>query len=133
MKLFEIERKKPIINLTSLIDILFLLIIFFVVTMRFVQQSGMDIKLPKSKASKSVTKTKKLIIEIDKKQRLFINGKSTTWQSMAEELKSKELNRVEPVILNIDESVIHRDIIRLMDILKNHEFQKIIFGTTPTP
>ena len=65
MQFHEKKRRKVIINITSLIDVLFLLLIFFMVSSTFVEQPGMKLELPESKSS-STEKIKELILEIKK-------------------------------------------------------------------
>ena len=55
MQLFETKRRTPAINLAALIDILFLLIIFFVVSSRIIGESGVKLVLPYDKSKSSVT------------------------------------------------------------------------------
>ncbi len=133
MKLLDSKKGSPSINLTSLIDILFLLIIFFVVTMRFEQQSGIKVKLPAAEKSASESKIEKLVIELTSDDNISLNGKKITWLSIDEELDKTKYDKEKAVILNIDKKVPHGKVIKLMDRLKLHDFEKVLFGTTTRP
>ena len=54
MQLFETKRRTPSISLAALIDILFLLIIFFVVSSRIIGESGVKLVLPYENSKSSV-------------------------------------------------------------------------------
>ena len=132
MKLLEPNRRRTNINLTSLIDILFLLIIFFAVSTQFLDQRGFRLELPKSKNADKVSATRKLVILFPVEDQLLINGEVYTWKELENELNKKEYDREENVILNVDQSISHGSVIRLMDLLKSHEFKKVAFGTRHT-
>ncbi len=51
MKLLPEKKKRAIINITPLVDVLFILIIFFAVTSTFLEQPGVKLDLPKAKST----------------------------------------------------------------------------------
>lgn len=65
------------VNITPLIDVVFLLLLFFMLTSTFVSQSGIKVNLPKAVSGKTLL-DKRLIITIDKNDGLFIEGKKVT-------------------------------------------------------
>lgn len=133
MKITESRRRKTSINLTSLIDILFLLIIFFTLTTQFTNQKGVAIRLPQAKSAANVTITEKMVVMVDSKNRLYLNGKQFTWDQVQQELESTQYDRAKSVVLNIDESIAHGKVIALLDLLKRNQFKKVVFGTHETP
>ena len=109
MKLFESESKKPQINLTSLIDILFLLIIFFAVTTQFSQQKAIGINLPqKVKTASKIYTTKNLILSMKNSNEIFLNGKKFVWSNLGKEIQQKRYDRKQKVVLNIDQREVAR-------------------------
>lgn len=133
MKLVESNRKRTGINLTSLVDILFLLIIFFAVSTQFMDQRGFRLELPATKTADRIAASKKLVILMPKADVLVINGKVYSWQNLNQELAKVEYDRKENVLMNVDRSVDHGSVIKLMDILKQNKFEKVAFGTTHAP
>ncbi len=133
MKRFETGRRRSGINLTALIDILFLLIIFFSVSTQFANQKAIGINLPESKSSSSVATTSNLVIIVRDGEELFMNGKRFGWDRVAEELQSGQYDRSRKVVLNIDRDITHGKVVRLLDILKLNRFRKIVFGTYGNP
>ncbi|MGK0290832.1 MAG: biopolymer transport protein ExbD [bacterium] len=130
MKLFESESKKPQINLTSLIDILFLLIIFFAVTTQFSQQKAIGINLPqKVKTASKIYTTKNLILSMKNSNEIFLNGKKFVWSNLGKEIQHKRYDRKQKVVLNIDQNIPHGKVIALLDLLRVHHYKKVVFGT----
>jgi len=129
MKLDQAKPRKTGINLTALIDILFLLIIFFSVSTQFTNQQAVEIKLPKSQSSQSVSTSSRLVILMKSKKELLINGKKMSADQLVRELTGEGFDRSKKVILNIDHGVTHGEVIWLLDSLKRNRFQKVAFGT----
>ena len=130
MKLFQAESKKRNgINLTALVDILFLLIIFFAVSTQFTNQSAIGINLPESKTSSQVSIESKLIIIVQSDETLIINGQIVSWDTVGAIIKKDKYDRSQKVILNIDKMVVHGKVIKLLDVLKLNGFKKVVFGT----
>lgn len=129
MKIVETGKRKTQINLTALIDILFLLIIFLTVTTRFINQQGVSVNLPSAKGGAGVTVTEKLLVEMDEKERLYLNGIRFEWKQLDKEIQNSKYDRNKKVVLNIDQKVVHGKVIALLDVLKQNRFQKVVFGT----
>lgn len=76
--IFHFEKKSQFasagINITPLIDVVFLLLLFFMLTSTFVSQSGIKVNLPKAVSGKTLL-DERLIISIDEKDGLFLDGK----------------------------------------------------------
>ena len=93
MRFREENEENFVLDLTPLIDVVFLLLIFFMVSTVFVDfKRRMDISLPSSKSSVSdaVTKTIKLEVTFDK--RIFLNGRKV------------DLSYLEPALAKIEAS-----------------------------
>jgi len=129
MKLFTPAKRKTQINLTALIDVLFLLIIFFAVSTRFTNQQAIQVDLPESVNSNTVSTSEKLIIIVRDENSIFINGKAFNWDLVSGEIRRKKYDRSQKVILNIDKKISHGRVVGLLDLLKTNQFKKVVFGT----
>lgn len=129
MRLFEEIKHKPGINLTPLIDILFILIIFFVVTSRIVEEGGLGLDLPTSGQSaplQAVVPT----LSIDLNETIRLQGREVSWQALQQELDQlKQGVQTQSLVLRIDAGVQHGKVVRLMDSAKTAGFRKILFAT----
>ena len=68
------NKSKVSLNMTSLIDVLFILIIFFIVSSTFLEQPGIELKLPEANTSEGHT-AQKVIVYVDRDKNVFLNDK----------------------------------------------------------
>lgn len=129
MKLSEFPKRRTSINITALIDILFLLIIFFTVSTQFTNQRSIGLNLPDSQTGSSIDTRKKLIIIMKEEESLFINGAPVGWGDVGAAVEKGGFSKDQKVILNIDKAISHGKVVRLLDILKQQNFKKVVFGT----
>jgi len=129
MKLAEKKTKKIAINLTSLIDVLFILIIFFTVSSTFLEQPGIELKLPEAESSQSHT-AQKIIVYVDKEENIFLNDDPIGIDQVAEGVELLVSGQIDKsVVLHADEDVSHGVIIRVMDSLRKRGIYKIVIST----
>ncbi|MCG8335944.1 MAG: biopolymer transporter ExbD [Proteobacteria bacterium] len=129
MKLFTTTKRKTGINLTALVDVLFLLIIFFSVSTRFTNQQAIQVDLPQTENSNTISTTEKLIIIMRDENEVFINGALFQWKVVHSEIEKPKYDRTQKVILNIDKKITHGKVVGLLDLLKTHQYKKVVFGT----
>ncbi|MCA4895072.1 MAG: biopolymer transporter ExbD [Cytophagales bacterium] len=115
-------------NMASMTDLIFLLLIFFMLTSSFVTPSGLPVNLPTSKAS--TIEVQKVSITVTKDLQYFINEEKVTRNSLETELK-KELSGISGVvILHIDESVPTKELVFVAGIATSLE-AKVSIATKP--
>ncbi len=109
-------------------DLIFLLLIFFMLTSSFVTPSGLPVNLPTSKAS--TIEVQKVSVTVTKDLQFFVNEKKVTRNSLETELK-KELSGISGVvILHIDESVPTKELVFVAGIATSLE-AKVSIATKP--
>ena len=128
------EQDEPEVNLTPLIDVVFLLLIFFMVSTTFEQQSRIQIELPESTATPTETEDESLEIVIDAQGRYFI-GERQVVNSELKTLKaaiSKAVNGREPltVIIRADASTPHQAVITALDATSQLGLTQISLATS---
>lgn len=90
-------------SLSSMTDIIFLLLIFFMLTSSFITPSGLPVSLPTSKKSKIVLQ--KTSVTITKDLKYFINNKRVSESNLEREL-AREISGSEAIVtLHVDKSV----------------------------
>ena len=130
MKLTVRPVKKIAINLTPLIDVLFILIIFFTVSSTFLEQPGIELKIPEAESSQSHT-AQKVIIYIDKDGKLYLNDDPIEMENVAESVETLISAQTDKsVVLRADENVAHGSVITIMDKLRKKGIYKIIVSTS---
>jgi biopolymer transport protein ExbD len=101
--MFTRQKKQEVsVNLTPLIDIVFLLLIFFMVSTSFTRETQIKLDLPKASVEPLESKLDSLEISVDKEGRYFVNGKGLVNASI-----ETLLNAITPIVNeNQDISVI---------------------------
>lgn len=125
------RRKKPEshLNMTPLIDMVFLLLIFFVLSSHFVSNRGFNIKLPESKQAPSQRQDKNIIF-IKENGEIFLNDAKVPLNNLAENLEasiSKTGSRV--VVIKADEKVDLGLAVKVMDAAKQAEAENLVIAT----
>ena len=116
-------------NMSSMTDIVFLLLIFFMLTSTLVSPNALKLLLPSSKAKTLEKQT--ISISITKDIDFYINEKKVTAASMEQELKLLINNEQEPaIILHTDKTVAIEHVVKVMDIAYRNKY-KIVLATTP--
>ena len=107
-------------DMTPMIDVVFLLIIFFMVSTVFVDFSRkMDINLPTSKSSAIDESTKTIEVEMSKDKKIFLAGKPLTLLGLETTLAKMELKDKKPsAIIRADKSLPYGDVIQVMGLLQ---------------
>lgn len=122
------KRKELTPDITPLIDVVFLLLIFFMVATNFDNMGGMKIELPKSESalSESISETISVIIDKNNEIKLKIekNGAvtfiDTSLKNLPSELEFKVLSLSNKRIgIIADRDVTHGNIVDIMTIIKN--------------
>lgn len=115
------SRKKPRIDVVPLIDVLMVLIIFFLVTMQFRDLRALNIKLPKIDTAGSNLMSNELIVSISQEGDFFINSKKVDFEKLAQVLKATSLLPKKPVILVVaDENVPLRHVTQVVDLCRKN-------------
>ncbi len=129
MKLLEKTPKKLLINITPLVDVLFILIIFFVVTSTFIEQPGVKLELPRATTARP-EKVEKAVLTITRDKTLFFQGQKVTLETLPERLQqAMEQSPDHSLIINADEHVEHGFVIQVMDIARQNGVQKVVIAT----
>ncbi len=130
MKLLMVKEKSRLsINLTPLIDVLFILIIFFAVSSTFLEQPGIELDLPKAKSSEGHT-TQRVIIYVDKDQNIFLNDNIVSINNLIDEVKKlSDIREDKSIVVKADAGVPHGLVITIMDLLRQQGIYKIVVST----
>ncbi|MCL2706187.1 MAG: biopolymer transporter ExbD [Spirochaetaceae bacterium] len=129
---FEKNSEDSFPDLTPLIDVVFMLIIFFLLTSTLVGEKTLSITLPASSAGE-ISEIENIVIEIDKENNIFFQNTKTDFKQIEFILKdiavktSKLLPSIS-IIIRSDEECSFGTVIQLMDIVQNSGFDTISFA-----
>ncbi|MEE9200517.1 MAG: biopolymer transporter ExbD [Candidatus Brocadiales bacterium] len=119
------------INIASLIDVLFLLLLFFVVTSSFVEQPNIKLDLPRT-SNAETSKFEGLTLTITRDSRLFLGQRAVGIGELGVLLRSRaEASGAEPVlVLRADRDVPYGVVVAVMDVARGAGLRKITAITT---
>ena len=115
------------IDIVPFIDIIFLLLIFFMLTSSFVFQSGIKVKLPKAVTSE-VIKEENLIITITSENVMYLNAAITTMKELKSEL-NKSTNKERPILIKADRRASLGKIIDIWNLCRDLGIEKVNIAT----
>lgn len=137
MKLRTREREEPTVDLTSLIDVVFLLLIFFMVSTNFERQAVLKVDLPEASAVEApVEVPDRLELVIDPTGRMFLND-----QQLIDDQRSTMIaafrqaageQRDVPLLLRADRMTPHHYVVMAMDVAAELGFTNLSIATDRT-
>ena len=120
------------VNVTPLIDVVFLLLIFFMVSTTFDRQSELNIELPEASGEISESEAVEIEVFIDSKGRFAINGEqlvNNQSDTLLRVLREAAGNDKDPrVIINADKNATHQTVMTAMDASRQAGFIHITFS-----
>ncbi|WP_027375866.1 ExbD/TolR family protein [Kaistella palustris] len=130
----ELKRRNRVnaeFSMASMTDIIFLLLIFFMITSSAISQSAIDVKLPKAEAANpSVQDPATVTIQEDGKY--FVNDKEIPKQDLENYLVNTLKDDTNPAFtIRADENTRHKDVVFVMGIAETHHYNLAI-ATTQT-
>ncbi|ATA90235.1 biopolymer transporter ExbD [Capnocytophaga stomatis] len=127
MKIRGRNKVSPEFSMSSMTDIVFLLLVFFMITAN--SPNALDLLLPKAKGKS--TNTQNVSVSINKDLSYFIDKKPITIESLEQELKIALQGVEKPtIILRVEESVPIEKAVAVMDIANQNQY-KVILAVRP--
>ena len=129
-------RRKHIqasVDMTPMIDVVFQLIIFFLVSTTFAVLPGINLNLPESSTAES-TSNLGITITCEKNGNLYFNDKKVSFKSLGDELSkfdAKKTKKAEfPITIEADDLVTNGTIVKLFDVIRQNGYASINLRTT---
>jgi biopolymer transport protein ExbD len=133
MQIYVRKRKRPVINITSLIDVVFLLLIFFMVSTTFAEHPGIKLELPTASTAEP-SKLEPLTLTLDKKGTMFLNDVRVGDKELRAALEAEAKKPDATLVLKADRGVPYGYVIQAMDISRQSGIRRIVSLTeTPKP
>ncbi len=126
----SLEEKEPAINLTPLMDVMFLLVIFFAVSTTFRVYPGISVTLPKAQVKDVLSEERAMIAVLNAKGEIFLDGRPIPRRSLLKILRARQAaNPSLMFILQADENAKHGHVVSLMDAAKLAGVSKLGIAT----
>ena len=134
MKLRRQKRHKDEINITPLIDVVFLLLIFFMVSTTFTRETRLSVELPEAQGESPDTELPKRIdVVVDRdgsyavNDRMLVNRKIETIMAALEQVAASDMTM--PITLIADAEAPHGAVVQVMDAAGRLGFRHLNFAT----
>ena len=128
------------VNLTPLIDVVFLLLIFFMVSTTFDRHAKLKVSLPEASTKATQQQNDPLVLSIDAKGNYFLNERQivnqqlgTLKQAILKTLSEKNVNISDvSLVLRADANTPHQSVVRAMDAASQLGLTKLSIATVET-
>ncbi|MBU1121774.1 MAG: biopolymer transporter ExbD [Candidatus Omnitrophota bacterium] len=129
----EFDRTKKIslhLNIAPLIDVIFLLLIFFMLSTHFITQKGIKVTLPTASTTNHQEEKNTVTITLTKDNAMYLNDIQTDLNNILPLLKTTlQKLQTKSVIIQADENINLKLAVEIMDIAKQADAQEIIIAT----
>lgn len=125
-EIVRIESGLRQIDIAPLIDCVFLLLIFFMLTSSFIIVPGINVKLPKALTSEEVN-TQTLTVTISSEDIFYIENDALTFEEIEDKFKKEKYNSI---FIKADKDASLGAVVKIWDICKKFNIEKIGIATT---
>jgi biopolymer transport protein ExbD len=140
---FNRRKRPPLeISITPMIDVVFLLLIFFMVTTTFNRQTELKVNLPEAQGEETKKKEKIITLMIDADGTYFISADDGKFHQLINQklgtlkralIQAAGNSRQIPFIISADGKTPHQAVISALDIASQVGFKRITFATKSAP
>lgn len=137
MKLRHKQRQDPDISLTPMIDVVFLLLLFFMVSTTFNHESAISIDLPEASAQALNSEQNKIDLTINIQGQFFINNKQVINTQINTLVRALKLAIKQPqdvvLIISADSQTSHQAVVTAMDAARLAGINRLSLATKQSP
>lgn len=113
------EEREADVDMTPMLDIVFILLIFFIVTTSFVKEKGLIINRPKAKNHPSKTNTATVVVQISETGQLKFNGNLVDIERLSARIESfLSTNKTNSAVVIAHSNVTHDMVVKVIDNIK---------------
>ncbi len=128
----ELKRRNRVnaeFSMASMTDIIFLLLIFFMITSSAISQSAIDVKLPTADATNASVQDP-TTVTINEAGKYFVNDKEISKEALENYMVNELKDEANPSFtIRADENTKHKDVVFVMGIAETHKYNLAIATT----
>ncbi len=129
-KLLELQKGPSTIDIAPLIDIVFQLLIFFMLTSNFIFQPGIKINLPKAVTSEALHE-QNVVITITRENLIYLDNKAITSAELGRKLSKEVSPAKKPVLIKADRRASLGRIVEVWDLCRVSGISQVNIATNP--
>jgi biopolymer transport protein ExbD len=124
------KREEPRVDLTPMVDVVFLLLIFFMISTTFVETPGISVQLPESSSQREIKVPEEFKVQVSKEGAIFVGEERLSLEELRVRLagygaKAREMN----FALYADREARHGRVVEVMDLAREAGFGKLAIAT----
>ncbi len=124
------HRHATVFSQAGMTDIVFLLLIFFLLTSSFVVQPGIKVKLPETTSEEVPQENKQIVISIDENEQYYLNGQKVFENELLQNLYDLvQRSSDQVVVIQADKNARHEVVVKAMDYAKRSNATKLHIAT----
>ena len=124
----------PVLEITPLIDVVFLLLIFFLLTATFVRNPNIPIRLPQASSNQVTPQKRDFMVGITAEGELRLESKAVTLPQLRTEMRKVHTTSPEAMVLiQADRDARHGKVVEVMDLAKRIGFERIGIAIESAP
>ncbi len=123
----HVEFKRGQLDIAPLIDVVFLLLIFFMLTSSFIFQPGIKINLPKAVTSEAIQE-KNLVISVSAEDQIYLNNRPVTLKQLKSYLE-KAAKQDRPLLIKADRKSSLGKVVQIWDLCREAGLTQINIAT----
>ncbi len=130
MQLRKRARRDVTVDITPLVDVVFLMLIFFMVSTSFKVASSLKLELPASHSRQQLNDVKEVVISIDAKGRFYVGDERVADDDLRQRIL--KVTKGDPnmrVVLRADAEARHKRVVRVLDVLRQLGMGKVSIAT----
>lgn len=118
---FKKKRKKDTnIDITPLVDTVFILLIFFALSLNFTKVTSLNIHLPEISTNSALLKNEEIVIKIDRDEKIYLYNKTVdNITTLRKRLSLYKSCRNKTVVIEADANVRHGKVVEIMDAVQH--------------
>ncbi len=123
-------KEEPRIDLTPMVDVVFLLLIFFMISTTFVESPGISIKLPESSAQTVDREPKEIKIYLSKEGDIYYKNKQISMTDFKDVLADHQSKAEQTTFMLLaDQEALHGKVVTLMDLARDAGYLNLAIAT----
>jgi biopolymer transport protein ExbD len=128
------RREETRVDVTPLIDIIFQLVLFFMVTTTFITAPGIQVDLPRSSAQTIFRDQQDLNIWVTDQGEVYVDQKAVSWEVLDATLDAAMAQDEDTlIIIKADANVDHGRVVTIMDLARTKGLSRLAIATDPGP
>lgn len=127
----RLKREEPRVDLTPMVDVVFLLLIFFMISTTFVETPGLSINLPESGARSINKEPKEFKVYVTKAGKIFFAKEELSLEQFRSRIAAQKVQDAKETtfLLLADADARHGIVVQLMDLARDAGFMKLAIAT----